>query len=404
MNINANSQCATVSVLNEDFSSFKSGDYFPVNCWGFTKDPSSISGSAYIMDDGTSNVVVLMGSSNQPGGRYLVTPALSTINGNYHLKFDAKLMSSLAAGSTLEIGTLDNQSNASSFKPVGSPLNITTTSQTLTSAAIPMTPGHNYVAIKLNPGGNISAIVIDNIIWEPSTSNNPCLPISSLDEDFETFTKLPENCWETNKKSPQIDIDIDKSTGNHSVSLYSFMSANDPIYLVSPELSNIDGNHLLEFDILKSNASSSAIEIGTMTDNNDYTTFSKVGGSINPIVGKHASIKVPANPGHKYVAIKYIPNNVHQAIYIDNIKWTTTADKANFVLNDVKIYPNPTSGIFNIDTELDIKQIEVYNAQGQKVLKTDSRFVDLKDAGSGLYIITITTNDGTQGSYKLIKK
>lgn len=666
MAMNGNAQCTTLSTLNEDFSSFPVGTaFFPMNCWGFVKDPTTISGNAYIMDDGTTssnNVAVIMGNVNQPGGRYLITPALSTINGTYSLKFDARLLSTLGAGSTLEIGTLDSQTSVSNFTSVSAPISLSTTYQSFTFTNVPATTGHQYIAIKLNPGGNISTALIDNLVWEPTNTTSPCTAVSNfsedfdsstltccnmgvvpqcwsslstatganqiisnttpasgtnniyqfgygtnkisivimpeinninagthqfrfklransgpgdldfgyitditdastfviiqtisvsntsysdpvaertltvpttvpsnarlairnpgtsfagfywddaiweaipiqgvsvttqnnsaatitntngtlqleakitptsisqnvtwsiesgnnfvsidnnglvsaiangtaviratsvadttkygeitvvvnvpnnntcsavatIDEDFETFTTIPENCWTTNKKSPQIDIDVDASSGNHSVNFYSFFSANDPIYLVSPELSTIDGNHLLEFEVtnVAANATTTTLEVGTMTDNTDFSTFVPVGASITSTVGTHSSAKIPSNTGHKYVAIRYTPNAQHQAIFIDNIKWTTTAAAPKFDLNKVNVYPNPTSGIFYIESELNIQKIEVYNSIGQKILTTSKKEIDMQSVASGMYFVTITA-EGKQGTYKLIKK
>ena len=238
-----------------------------------------------------------------------------------------------------------------------------------------------------------------------NTSSNPsCNAVTTIDEDFETFTTFPENCWISNKTAPMADLDANTTSGSQFISLYSYMTANDPIYLVTPELSTIDGNHLLEFDIVSTNAASSDIEVGTMTDNTDFSTFVPVGTSFNPTVGTHSSAYIPANAGHKYVAIKFTSNGVHQAVSIDNVKWTTTASAPKFDTSKVVVYPNPTTGIFNVETELDVKQIDVYNSLGQKVLTTCNRQINLQTAANGLYFVTVSTHDGAQASYKLIKK
>ena len=233
-----------------------------------------------------------------------------------------------------------------------------------------------------------------------------CPAVTTIDEDFETFTTFPENCWSSNKTAPQIDLATDQNNGNHYINLYSHNNATDEIYLISPELSTIDGNHLLEFDIInvEANATTTTIEIGTMTDNTDSSTFTPVGSPFTSTVGTHSSALIPANAGHKYVAIKYTPNGVHQAIFVDNIKWTTTASAPKFDTSKVVVYPNPTMGVFNIETELDVKQIEVYNSLGQKVLTTSNRQINLQTAANGLYFVTVITNNGAQASYKLIKK
>ncbi|WLD23624.1 GEVED domain-containing protein [Flavobacterium dauae] len=252
------------------------------------------------------------------------------------------------------------------------------------------------------PRGQVEDYTLN--VVNAGTTPNPCTAVATIDEDFETFTAFPENCWTSNKSTPMADLDADKTSANQFISLYSFMSANDPIYLVTPELSTIDGNHLLEFDIVSTNAASSNIEVGTMTDNTDFSTFVPVGTAFNLTVGTHSSAYIPANAGHKYVAIKFTSNGQHQAVSIDNVKWTTTAATPTFDTSKVTVYPNPTTGIFNVESDLDIKQMEVYNSLGQKILTTTNRQINLQTAANGLYFVTVTTNNGAQASYKLIKK
>src|SRR5690606_21853990 len=387
-----------------------------ISCWAWVADPALSSSAfplAYINEDTSvtpsEKAVALYSFTYTSRDFYLISPALSTINGNYHIKFDAKLFSALGTGSTLQIGTLDSNTNVANFTQVGSSFTPTLTNQTFTSLVVPATTGHQYVAIKFTPGGNHSTVLIDNIIWEAATSsvqsvavttqnnvpatittangtlqleaavlpstvsqnvtwtvqsgtafasvdntglvtaiangtatiratsvadtsvygeititvntssNSSCNAVTTIDEDFETFTTFPENCWSSNKTAPMADLDANTTSGNQFISLYSYMTANDPIYLVTPELSTIDGNHLLEFDIVSTNATSSDIEVGTMTDNTDLSTFVPVGTSFNPTVGTHSAAYIPANAGHKYVAIKFTSIGVHQAVSIDNV-------------------------------------------------------------------------------------
>jgi len=255
--------------------------------------------------------------------------------------------------------------------------------------------------------------VADTSIYDELTvtvntaTSTPCTAVQTFLEDFETFTTFPENCWTSNKKAPYIDLNKDAKTGNHSINFYSFFNAADPVYLVSPEVSTIDGQHFLSFDItgVEANAVTTTLQVGTLSDPADFTTFSAVETAFNPTVGPHATAAVPANPGHKYLAIKYTPNAQHQALFIDNVEWrTATAATGDFDVRSVKIYPNPTSGLFYIETEAAVKSIEVYNTAGQRILKTNRKEIDLSQAANGLYIVNVHTPGGTVASYRLVKK
>ena len=232
---------------------------------------------------------------------------------------------------------------------------------------------------------------------------NPCTAVQAFLETFETFTAFPENCWTANYPNyPTVDLN---GTTNKAIQLYSGNQPNDVI-LVSPEVSTIDGQHQLVFDIVSTNGAGTTVQIGTMTDNTDFSTFAAVGAPFTPSVGSHSTQAIPANAGHKYVAIRFIHGGGHgKVLVVDNVEWKqVTASNDKFDADKVKIYPNPTTGMFFIDTEINVKSIEIYNISGQRILKTNQKNINLENASNGLYIVNVYAADGTHASYKIIKK
>lgn len=75
---------------------------------------------------------------------------------------------------------------------------------------------------------------------------------------------------------------------------------------------------------------------------------------------------------------------------------------ANNVVNvaAAKIYPNPTTGIINIETTENIVSIKVYNTTGALVLESSETTIDLGDLASGLYFVKVNDME----SVKIIKK
>jgi hypothetical protein len=68
----------------------------------------------------------------------------------------------------------------------------------------------------------------------------------------------------------------------------------------------------------------------------------------------------------------------------------------DFVLNNLKLSPNPTSNIVNIETTTVITKIEVYNILGSKInMVENSNSVDLSNFESGMYLLKIVSNDAT---------
>lgn len=76
-----------------------------------------------------------------------------------------------------------------------------------------------------------------------------------------------------------------------------------------------------------------------------------------------------------------------------------TVDSEHFI-----VYPNPTSGLVNIDlSSQDIQSIQVFNATGQMLKETLETQFSMSDFPNGVYLITAKTAEGTI-RYKLIKQ
>lgn len=75
--------------------------------------------------------------------------------------------------------------------------------------------------------------------------------------------------------------------------------------------------------------------------------------------------------------------------------------------NNVKIYPNPVSGILNIESSVDIEEISLIDITGKNVMvlrnSGKSTSLDLRDMENGLYFIHITDANGTVKVSKILK-
>lgn len=76
-------------------------------------------------------------------------------------------------------------------------------------------------------------------------------------------------------------------------------------------------------------------------------------------------------------------------------------------LNDLKIYPNPTSGIVNLANDFvdDISSVTVYQYDGKLVKSIESNFdsISLSEFQNGVYRLKFTMNNGTSTIKKIIK-
>ena len=64
-------------------------------------------------------------------------------------------------------------------------------------------------------------------------------------------------------------------------------------------------------------------------------------------------------------------------------------------MHNINIYPNPTNGLININTNENINSISIYNIIGKQVLNTiDKETINISSLEDGIYFIDITTEKG----------
>ena len=77
------------------------------------------------------------------------------------------------------------------------------------------------------------------------------------------------------------------------------------------------------------------------------------------------------------------------------------------VANNIKMYPNPTNGIFTIETQ-EVSTVDVFDMIGKKVysnkVSVGSSNIDLSNYTNGIYLLTVTNQKGNLNTYKLIKE
>lgn len=133
----------------------------------------------------------------------------------------------------------------------------------------------------------------------------------------------------------------------------------------------------------------------------------------NPPVGGHGNVLFKIKSKNNLVTGDFVSKSA--SIFFDynapistNVEQTTFTSLSNsiFEIDDlVSIYPNPTSSKININSNFNIKSIELYDVQG-RVLVTqigNSKSLDISDKTNGIYFLKITTEKGSKVE-KLVKK
>lgn len=101
-----------------------------------------------------------------------------------------------------------------------------------------------------------------------------------------------------------------------------------------------------------------------------------------------------------------IYNRVLSDSEISNLYTNNTLSSSDFSQNnlEVALYPNPVRDFINIEIENDIQSIEIYNIQGQKVLTSNQKQINVSDLAAGMYMVRIQDTDNNIATKKVVIK
>lgn len=165
----------TTLPVTENFDTTPTGSTTSTNapaCWRYA-EPASWAGSGYVATTqpvSTPNNYHIVTGTATTGGGMLVSPQITPLmNGLNRVRLMAAAGGS---GYTMEVGTLSNPSDVSTFTVIGSPISLTTT---MTQYTVSIPSGANeYLAFRHAGGGTNRSIRLDDITIEPSpTCDNP---------------------------------------------------------------------------------------------------------------------------------------------------------------------------------------------------------------------------------------
>ena len=174
----------------------------------------------------------------------------------------------------------------------------------------------------------------------------------------------------------------------------------------------IDGYLITE--TLGSPASLSAPSAGT---NSDIFTFTVNGNPVNgelKILENNSTLANTVTPLKSFMQADMIDNGSAQFVNVVDPNATAVSGMSTFnfmtlsttdvqlLEDEVKIYPNPTAGIINIQTNANIKNVSIYNVLGKEILTTTTIKIDASHLSSGMYILKITSEKGAEITKRFI--
>ncbi|MXN92980.1 T9SS type A sorting domain-containing protein [Flavobacterium sp. Sd200] len=414
--------CEAVATIDEDFTGFSTGA-FPQNCWttSHAYPMTSIDADAEGSEEKSVTVYSFF-SPNTP--IYVVSPEVSTMDGNHELSFSVIRQAPVMPGSSIsvQVGTLSIVDDYTTFVPFGNPIAVESTTEAIQidDWVLPESTTQKYITFQVTATAQHTAIALDNVVWEEVPAP-ACAPVATIDEDFTNFADgaFPQNCWTSSHQAPMTSIDAEAEGSEEKyVTVYSFFSANTPIYVVSPEVSTMDGNHELSFSVIRQApimpGSSISVQVGTLSIVDDYTTFVPFG---NPIAVESTTEAIqindwvlPESTTQKYIAFQVTATAQHTAIALDNVSWqSATTDRDAFKTNTFRIFPNPTTdkNVTLAYNNINNGRVSVYTVTGAKVFETavsgNTQNISLSSLSAGMYVVKLESGNFSATQKLIIK-
>ena len=178
-------------------------------------------------------------------------------------------------------------------------------------------------------------------------------------------------------------------------------------YLISPEL-NLGGEGQLSFWLYAQSTRYGAekCQIMTSTTTNATSSFTNLGSVIEVSTAQtweEHTATLPANT--KYIALRYAVTADTWFLGVDDIKITAPGVVGinDEIVSVVNIYPNPTTGIVNIDAE-GLNKVVVYDVTG-RIMKSvaNESTIDISNLEAGVYFFSVETANGS-AMKKLVKE
>ena len=253
-------------------------------------------------------------------------------------------------------------------------------------------------------GGQISAMAVsplDHNVWYVATTNGAFYKSIDGGMSFtlkQTMTSEAHYLYGSCILPSNVDINRVYLSGNG----YS----NKPVYV-----SNDGGNSFAPAST--GLPSTTVFNLASNEDESLIFGASESGPFVYVVAeSKWYSLEGSKTPNQTYWSVEYVPQiktarfaTYGRGIWDFQISESTSTYQAENVDQKINIFPNPSNEYFEIDTDLKIAQIELYNANGNKVLSQawNGNTIDINRLNTGIYFVSLITKDNKKHSKKIIK-
>ena len=317
----------------------------------------------------------------------------------------------------LQVGVMTSLSNASSFVTVATFNNSGTGYVHRTVDFSSYTGSGHYIAFRnvLPSGqtGDYSCNYIDDLRLETRCSIYPDeLPYT---DNFDSYTSsttaktgVQPDCWTLAKQDVTMTDEYKPMIYYGSATAYSgnysLILNKRGIYAMPRYTGNVNSLQLSFY--LKQTQTKYQLQVGVMSSLSDASTFVPVATfnntSTTSFVLRTVNFSSYTGSGH-YIAFRNIlasgQTGDYSCNYIDNIN-LCTASKGDMPddsygmeapAHTLTLYPNPTTGILNVEADEEVVRVDVFDYTGRCVASFERQTtVDLGRLATGLYTLRVT--------------
>lgn len=178
----------------------------------------------------------------------------------------------------------------------------------------------------------------------PFNFRTACEAFGDFTENFTTAESIeaPE-CWYTIINSTNEYADISVSSFDETLRMYNSGDIDAELLIITPSLTALPlGDHRVKFKA--SSYSEGTLQVGTISDTNDSSTFSMVQTIVLTDVDTEYIVPFTQTTSAMHVAIKFVAADTYSTAYIDDFIWEPVPTAAPVCVSDLNVDINSDCG------------------------------------------------------------
>jgi hypothetical protein len=105
-----------------------------------------------------------------------------------------------------------------------------------------------------------------------------------------------------------------------------------------------------------------------------------------------------------YYAVNVI-GNCRSTPFAVTVNITNFSNSNKMRINsDISVFPNPVNDLLNIETSIGIQSVQIFNLQGQKVLSSNQKQINVSELPAGIYLVRIQDLENNIATKKIVIK